>query len=42
VAEVVVDAVREARLYIIIHEETEVRVRARFERMLKDAVQAVA
>jgi len=42
VAKAVVDAIKSRRLYIITHDETEVRIRTRLERMLRDASVVIA
>jgi hypothetical protein len=42
VADAVVDAIRRERFYVITQNETEARIRARFDRILKDAVMSLA
>ena len=42
VADAVVDAIRSGRFYVLTNNETETRVRARFDRILKDAAMSLA
>lgn len=42
VADAVVDAIRRERFYVLTQNETETRVRARFDRILKDAAMSLA